>query len=58
MQYHMTLFSRALSGMSYQDSFELRRAAEAKQEDVEISEHVATPRLCPIQDSLTYWQEQ
>jgi hypothetical protein len=43
--------------MAYEDSFEPRPAAEAKQEDVEIAEHAAVYRLRPIQDVLDYWKE-
>jgi hypothetical protein len=56
-QYHMMLFSQALSGMFQQAAFEPKPAAEAKQTDIEISEDAVISRLRPIQDGLDYWQE-
>jgi hypothetical protein len=57
-QYCMTLFSRGLSGMAAQGTFELRPSTEAKEEDVLVPEHAAVSRLCPIQDGLDYWEER
>jgi hypothetical protein len=54
-QYHMTLFSQALSSVPRQAEFQPRPAAEAKQADIEISEDTAISRLRPIQDGLDYW---
>jgi hypothetical protein len=56
-QYHMILFSQALSGMSDQAAFGSKPAAEAKQTDIEISEDAAIFRSRPIQDGLDYWEE-
>jgi hypothetical protein len=55
-QYCMTLFSRELSGMATQGTFELRSSAEAKEGDVLAAEHAAVSRLRPIQDGLGYWE--
>jgi hypothetical protein len=56
-QYCMTLFSRGLSGMASQGTFELRASAESKDEDVPVAERAASSRLRPIQDGLDYWEE-
>jgi hypothetical protein len=53
-QYCMTLFSRGLSGIASQGTFELRPSSEAKDEDVLVAEHAAITRLRPIQDGLDY----
>jgi hypothetical protein len=50
----MALFSQALSGIAYQDTFEPRPAAEAKQADIEISSDVAISLLRPVQDGPDY----
>jgi hypothetical protein len=55
-QYHMALFSQALSNMNL-DNFEPRPAAKAKQADIETSEDAAISRLRPIQDGLDDFQE-
>jgi hypothetical protein len=55
-QYHMTLFSGALSSMNLAD-FQPPPSAEAKQDDIEIADEAAISRLRPIQDGLDYWQE-
>jgi hypothetical protein len=53
----MMLFSQALSGMAYQDSFEPRPAEEALQKDIETSEGAAISRLRQIQDGLDDWKK-
>jgi hypothetical protein len=49
-QHNTWLFSEALSRMSFDDAFEHKRAPEAKQTDIEISEDAAIARLRLIQD--------
>jgi hypothetical protein len=53
----MKLFSQALSGMSRQAAFEPKAAAEAKQDNIEISDEAAISRFRPIRDGIDYWQE-
>jgi hypothetical protein len=56
-QYHIKLFSQAVSAMVDLADFEPKPTAEAEQIDMKISEDAAISRLRPIQDGLDYWHE-